>query len=682
MTMVVKRVRSKVEILLPAVLCLILIFSSCSPETRKPPLPVNGVLDLRNWDFKGDGSIRLKGYWEFCFDKFLLSAQFDSLQEKNYSWVSGVWKRQYVHANPFDTVEENRSHPWPLMPWENYYWNGKKLGATGYASYRLIILFPPGPEHLACKIPDEGTAYSFFIDDSLVASSGKIGTSKENSMPQYLPQTVVMKKLKDTTSLTVWISNFHYRKGGMWKEITINDAEAMSVANKNELYTQLFIEGVWFMVCFTFLFFYLNRPSGKTLLFLLLGSISCLIRSMMADSRLITEIYPGINWELMVKLELITGFTCVQFTALALYELFPKEFSKWFRNFVAVAILVLVSTILFTRSFIYSNLVVPYQVMQIFIIFYSMIRLIKCLRLKREGSLILELALTLMLVMSGAQFLFYNQIMNSRISDYYLLSGMTMAFAQILLIARIFSANLKRVENFAGELEVTVAERTRELVAAQEQLLQVARQTENEKIRRRISQDIHDDISSGLNKISWMGELVKIKAQKNSPEEINPALDKIIKASRETVDHLIEIIWSLNPANDDLENMLSYVRNYVNRFFDETPFNVRINFPELVTKVEINPELKRNIFLVIKEALHNAAKYSKAENITLDFQYHDPAFTFIINDDGVGMEDGVIRGSGHGMVNMQKRMESVNGKFTVETGQGIGTRIILEGSIY
>lgn len=128
--------------------------------------------------------------------------------------------------------------------------------------------------------------------------------------------------------------------------------------------------------------------------------------------------------------------------------------------------------------------------------------------------------------------------------------------------------------------------------------------------------------------------------------------------------------------------MLAFVRNYVNKFFDETPFNVRINFPELLDKVEINPELKRNIFLVIKEALHNAAKYSQAENITLDFQYNDPVFIFVIKDDGVGIEEGVIRGSGHGMVNMQKRMESVNGKFSVESEAGKGTRIILKGVIY
>jgi signal transduction histidine kinase len=681
MTMVVKRVRSKVEILLPAVLCLIFIFSSCLHETREPPLPVNGVLDLRNWDFKKDGTLRLKGYWEFCFDKFLLSAQFDSLQEKNYSWVPGVWKRQYVHANPIDTVVEKRSHPWPLMPWENYYWDGKKMGATGFASYRLVILFPPGPLHLACKLSDEGTAYSFFINDSLAATCGKVGKTASESEPKNLSQIVQLGNLKDTTSFTFWVSNFNYRKGGLWKCVMLGDADEVVIQQKNYFSGSIFIAGTWFTVSFVMLFFFVYRPRERTVMLLMILSFACFIRIISVDERIIMDFIPALSFEMLIKLELISLYTMFCAGLNALCTLFQAEASKQVNRITTSLLVAIIAITLFTPAMINSYFVLPFQAICMFILIYSIYLLIKAALKKRPVALILSIATIMTLGFAIMEITYYNQItyvpFNMDSSWPFMF-----AFIQVILLARMFSGALSKVENFAGELEVTVAERTRELVAAQEQLLQVARQTENEKIRRRISQDIHDDISSGLNKISWMGELVKIKALKNSPDEINPALDKIIKASRETVDHLIEIIWSLNPASDDLENMLAFVRNYVNKFFDETPFNVRINFPEMLDKVEINPELKRNIFLVIKEALHNAAKYSKAENITLDFQYHDPAFIFVIKDDGVGIEEGVIRGSGHGMVNMQKRMESINGKLSVESEAGKGTRIILKGMIY
>jgi hypothetical protein len=121
--------------------------------------------------------------------------------------------------------------------------------------------------------------------------------------------------------------------------------------------------------------------------------------------------------------------------------------------------------------------------------------------------------------------------------------GFILAFAQIILLAKISASALRKVENFAVELEHTVDERTQELVNAQDQLIRVARQTETENVRRRISQDIHDDISG---------------------------------------------------SSDDLENMLANMRNHITRFFEDSTYNVTIIFPEHPDKVELNPELKRN----------------------------------------------------------------------------------------
>lgn len=222
-------------------------------------------------------------------------------------------------------------------------------------------------------------------------------------------------------------------------------------------------------------------------------------------------------------------------------------------------------------------------------------------------------------------------------------------------------------------LEKEVAARTEELIA---------RQAETEKVRMRISQDIHDDISSQLNKISWMSELVKIKAKQYSAEELNAALDKIIRASRESVDNLIEIIWSLNPVNDNLGSLLAYMRNYINRFLNDTSFNINIDFQEQDNIVVMNPELKRNLFLVMKEALHNAVKYSKANNITVQFTLEADEYCLRISDDGVGITEGVVLGTGNGMINMKKRAEHVMGRFTVDSGPGRGTTIRMEGKIY
>jgi signal transduction histidine kinase len=107
-----------------------------------------------------------------------------------------------------------------------------------------------------------------------------------------------------------------------------------------------------------------------------------------------------------------------------------------------------------------------------------------------------------------------------------------------------------------------------------------------------------------------------------------------------------------------------------------------IHFPEQVEKIELNPELRRNLFLVMKEALNNAAKYSKAQNITLDFKHDGITFNFTISDDGIGIEEGVIRGTGNGMINMRKRMDHINGQFKLISSPGRGTSVVLEGPLY
>jgi len=231
-------------------------------------------------------------------------------------------------------------------------------------------------------------------------------------------------------------------------------------------------------------------------------------------------------------------------------------------------------------------------------------------------------------------------------------------------------------------LERKVEERTRELKDTQVQLMEIEKQKEAERVRSRISQDIHDDISSGLTKISWMSELVKVKATKNNLEEIHPALEKIIRVSRDTIGKLGEIIWATNPSHDNLESMLAYMRNYISDYLEGTPFAVNIAFDEAEAIIHVNPEFIRNLFLIMKEALHNAVKYSGASRIEVAFKLEpDCHYSFEVSDNGVGMKEKPQQGSGNGMLNVKKRAEAIHARLEVESGKNAGTTIRLYGKI-
>ncbi len=221
-----------------------------------------------------------------------------------------------------------------------------------------------------------------------------------------------------------------------------------------------------------------------------------------------------------------------------------------------------------------------------------------------------------------------------------------------------------------------------ELKATQAQLIETEKQKEKALIRERISQDIHDDISSGLAKISWLAEMLKVKSNQGGGAKDLSTVDKILSFSRESVSRLGEIIWSTNPEKDNLESMLAYMRRFVSGYLEDRPVNYQVDFPDEIPPKPLNPELRRNLFLAFKEALHNASKYSHAKNIRVSFETDWEHFRLIIADDGVGIEKDVVRGSGFGIGNMRKRMEAVGGSFALESVPQNGVKVILEGKIY
>ncbi len=270
----------------------------------------------------------------------------------------------------------------------------------------------------------------------------------------------------------------------------------------------------------------------------------------------------------------------------------------------------------------------------------------------------------------------------------FFIAGIALMLVIIAIIFRNYKlvvAQKKKVEQHTEELDHANNELNGTLInlrETQQQLIQSEKQKENEIIRRRISQDIHDDISSELTRISWVSELVKTKVMKNEFGDMPGLMEKITTSSRDTVAKLGEIIWAVSPQNDTLESLFNYMRSFTDRFFADTAFICKVNLPEQGADIPINPELKRNLFLVMKEALNNTVKYSEAKHIQVSMCIDGDAYRLTIADDGKGIEEGVIRGNGNGLNNMRRRMEHVKGHFNITSAPGKGTEICCSGILY
>ena len=198
------------------------------------------------------------------------------------------------------------------------------------------------------------------------------------------------------------------------------------------------------------------------------------------------------------------------------------------------------------------------------------------------------------------------------------------------------------------------------------QLLQkeLERQKAIQLERERISQDMHDDLGAGISAIKLQAEFLKYKMPKESYTE---DLEAIINTSEDMNLAMREILWSLNSENDTIGNFIEYTSLYVKRFLDKTTIDSQLDSNIVEKETTLSVKARRNLFLVVKEAVHNVYKHSQAKNIHIQFKQTDTSFKIAVIDDGIGLSDTIQKGNG--LTNMSLRMEGINGTFEIVPGQ-------------
>ena len=184
--------------------------------------------------------------------------------------------------------------------------------------------------------------------------------------------------------------------------------------------------------------------------------------------------------------------------------------------------------------------------------------------------------------------------------------------------------------------------------------------------RNRISADMHDDLGAGMTTIRLYSELAKNKLLDNPIPEI----DKISSSSNELLNKMNAIIWSMSSSNDSLGNMTAYIRSYALEYFENTGVNCHISIPDNLPNIEVIGEIRRNVFLVVKEALNNILKHAKATEVTISLVRVPDGLTLYIQDNGIGIDLKHLRQFGNGLKNMKKRMEDIGIDFSIENKNG------------
>ena len=211
----------------------------------------------------------------------------------------------------------------------------------------------------------------------------------------------------------------------------------------------------------------------------------------------------------------------------------------------------------------------------------------------------------------------------------------------------------------------------------QHQLAAMQQKVALEKERARIARDIHDQVGASLTQLSLLGELVE--SDKDHPEEVEGHARQIEQTALETTRALDEIVWTVNPSNDTLDGLITYVCKYAQEYLAVAGLRYRLEAPPQLPGTPISPEVRHNVFLAAKESITNVVRHAKASAVTLRLRLEAASFTLEIEDNGRGLAglDPKAAQTRNGLRNMRKRMEDIGGSFAMSSAPERGTVVRL-----
>jgi ligand-binding sensor domain-containing protein/signal transduction histidine kinase len=196
-----------------------------------------------------------------------------------------------------------------------------------------------------------------------------------------------------------------------------------------------------------------------------------------------------------------------------------------------------------------------------------------------------------------------------------------------------------------------------------------------ERVRIRIATDLHDDIGSSLSQIAILSEVARQKIENADSQAVGPLSD-IAMVSGELVDAMSDIVWSINPKHDHFSDLEHRMRRFATDVL--TACSIGLEFRVTVTQqdLRIGTDIRRQVFLIFKEAVNNIARHSGATLATVEFSVAQEHLVLQVTDNGTGF-DAADGGDGNGLVNMRKRASDLGGTAVFKSLSGRGTNIAL-----
>jgi len=214
-------------------------------------------------------------------------------------------------------------------------------------------------------------------------------------------------------------------------------------------------------------------------------------------------------------------------------------------------------------------------------------------------------------------------------------------------------------------------------VAAQAALLSESSQRrklqeEYYQVRDKISSDLHDDLGSSLSSIQIYGYAARQRLEENNKTQTFKLLSNIEKTSRTMLNSMSDIVWAINPSNDSNDRLVERIQAFGFEILSARGSAFKVDVDEDFFLHKLNQAQRRNILLIIKEAINNAAKYAGSTEVVLSVKESGDGFLVKVSDNGKGFQE--AQTEGNGLRTMEKRARELSDLFKIETDSS-GTSI-------
>jgi signal transduction histidine kinase len=247
-------------------------------------------------------------------------------------------------------------------------------------------------------------------------------------------------------------------------------------------------------------------------------------------------------------------------------------------------------------------------------------------------------------------------------------------WSQVGIVLEIFcfTSGLSYKSEAAEKEKIKSQQRLIEQLKANELL-----QSRMQHIRNKIAQDLHDDIGSTLSSISILSGLAL--EERNSGQALE-TMSEIKDSSIMLMERMDDIVWSINPRNDSLENLLVRVKHFATTLFEAREIDYTIRIQENIHEVNLPSDYRQHIYLVLKEAINNLVKYARATKADIRIGFDRRVLVLSVRDNGLGF-DANGQFMGNGIAGMRRRAELMKADLDLRSVPGEGTEISLKVTI-